>query len=146
MTSEDLASLHAVCFPDAPFSQEQVRSTLSLPATRFLAANDAFLIASVVAPEAEIITMGVHPRARRTGQARRLIETLQGEVSTIFLEVAVTNHSAIALYQRTGFVATGRRPDYYRGRHDPVDALCMTWTSAAAGRAIYQESVDPPTC
>lgn len=126
-------------------SIEQARKMLAMPTTRLFTAKDAFLMASVVPPEAEITDLGVHPRTRRTGQARRLIAELQDITDTIFLDVAETNTTAISLYQSSGFRVTGRRPHYYEVAGGYVDGLLMTWTSAAAAHANSQESVDPPT-
>lgn len=144
MTPEELAELHAQCFPNKPMSTDRARRMLAMPRICVLGGKDAFLMASVVPPEADITDMGVHPRARRTGQARRLIATLQAKVDKIFLEVAVSNTAAVALYQSTGFAITGRRPRYYEEEDGWVDALVMTWAAAGAGDAISVESVDPP--
>lgn len=125
-------------------SADRARSMLAMPTTRLLTVKDAFLLASIVPPEAEIVDFGVHPRARRRGQARRLMETLQAQVDAIFLEVAVTNAAAISFYKSTGFTCTGRRSDYYNEKGGYVDGLVMTWSSAGEAGRETQESVDPP--
>lgn len=82
----------------------------------------------VLADEAEILTVGVVPDARRHGTARRLIAALldaarvRGAVE-VFLEVRVDNTAALALYESEGFARIGLRPGYYD--HGRVDAVVM---------------------
>jgi ribosomal-protein-alanine N-acetyltransferase len=50
----------------------------------------------------------------------------QAGADSMFLEVAVDNAPAIALYEAAGFAAVGRRPGYYdRGAAGRVDALIL---------------------
>ncbi len=77
--------------------------------------------------EAEILTIGVAPTARRRGAARALVEAIADRAAAagaaaLFLEAAATNAAAVALYVSTGFEPVGRRPAYYR---DGDDALLM---------------------
>jgi ribosomal-protein-alanine N-acetyltransferase len=44
----------------------------------------------------------------------------------MFLEVAVDNAPAIALYRRFGLSQAGRRPRYYLTPAGPVDAIILT--------------------
>jgi ribosomal-protein-alanine N-acetyltransferase len=85
-------------------------------------------VASLLPPEAELEIIAVAPATQRKGVAVRLFEALIEEFYTayikgIMLEVRATNHPALELYRRLGFVETGHRPRYY---HDPVgDAILM---------------------
>ena len=70
-----------------------------------------------------IATIGVDIGARHQGLATRLLRRLERrKFDTISLHVAVINQSAIAFYERNGFVVT-RRVRHYYGRND--DALYM---------------------
>lgn len=85
------------------------------------------LISTIVADEAEIITMVVHPTHRRCGGARLLMREAcsawdHAGVHAAFLEVRETNQGAIMLYEGSGFVEVGRRRSYYR---DGTSALVM---------------------
>ena len=88
----------------------------------------------VVADEAHVMNLAVHPDHRRQGVARLLLTQLleagshRGAVATT-LEVRSTNRSAIALYSSFGFRRAGRRPGYYR---DGTDALIM-WRRPSKG-------------
>lgn len=103
-----------------------------------VAGIEGFVIARQAADEAEIITVATARKARRGGVGRSLIEHAIRElrregVSRLFLEVSETNHAALALYRKLGFVQVGRREAYYgKGGADtepetdlPVAALVM---------------------
>jgi [ribosomal protein S18]-alanine N-acetyltransferase len=87
-----------------------------------------FVAARRVADEAEILNIAVRPDFRRKGIASALLraaleEFLGAAVSRVFLEFRESNLPARELYQRHGFVPSGRRKGYYR--HPTEDALCM---------------------
>ena len=64
--------------------------------------------------EHEILFIGVDPAHRRQGIAQKLLkDQLAASRGTWFLEVRESNIPAINLYLSMGFVATGRRPNYY---------------------------------
>jgi ribosomal-protein-alanine N-acetyltransferase len=89
------------------------------------------LIMQVAADEAEILNFGVIPSARRRGLGRALLTAAESlarylGLRRIFLEVAVDNAPAIALYASQGYAELRRRKRYYR-RPDGsrADALVM---------------------
>ena len=133
MTPEQMASLHARCFPDRPWSAREIDDLMRSATVRSLVSpgEDGFLLARVLAPEAEILTLAVAPEARRRGVGSSLlgrwIAEMEGlSVTDLHLEVAADNASALALYDRHRFVAAGRRPRYYsRPGAQPVDAVLM---------------------
>ncbi|WP_298333068.1 ribosomal protein S18-alanine N-acetyltransferase [Asticcacaulis sp.] len=92
----------------------------------------AFVLISVVVDEAEILTIATDPAAQRRGHARALLQHLiahlgQRHIHSLFLEVAVDNPAAIALYEGLGFRQVGRRPLYYSRRGGAlVDALILS--------------------
>jgi len=83
----------------------------------------------VLADDAEILTVGVIPDARRRGLGAQLVTTLIDEARRrgavqVFLEVRVDNDAAKHLYEREGFSPMGLRRGYYdNGR---MDALTMS--------------------
>ena len=98
----------------------------------WVAAGDAslkgFLVARVVAGEAELLNIVVASTARRMGIGRSLmhswVEQMQQErAERLFLEVRVSNIGAIKLYESFGFSGTGKRVGYYQP--DLEDALVM---------------------
>lgn len=78
-----------------------------------------FVLSRMASDEAEILTIVIDPQARRHGIARQLLAVHLGLVAAagvrhMFLEVADSNHAAMALYRRFGFIEVGRRKAYYR--------------------------------
>lgn len=99
-------------------------------------------ILSAAAGEAHVLNVCVVPDAQGEGHGTRLMKRLIDlarwhQAERIFLEVRPSNERAIALYQRLGFAAIGRRPGYYPAEDGREDALVMALplTGAAAGRA-----------
>ena len=90
-----------------------------------------FILCRSIAGEAEILTLAVDPARRRRGAGRALVEAAAGMAATLgaeemFLEVAVDNPAALALYEAAGFARVGRRPGYYaRTDGADVDAVVM---------------------
>jgi len=90
----------------------------------------AFIVDVVLADDAEILTIGVVPEARRAGLARALIDDLarrarRKHARRIVLEVASDNFAAIRLYESKGFTLLGERPAYYRRARGKVDAYIL---------------------
>mgnify|MGYP000046820549 CR=1 FL=1 len=89
----------------------------------------AYAIISVVSVDAELLNISVDPRWQRRGIARTLLSAQIASIETLaenlFLEVRVSNHSAIALYGDLDFIEVGRRHKYYPGPKGREDALIM---------------------
>ncbi len=87
-----------------------------------------FLVARLVAGEAELLNVVVAMDARRMGIGRALmkhwIDKMKEEgAQKLFLEVRVSNKAAITLYRGFGFTDVGKRKAYYQP--DLEDALVM---------------------
>lgn len=121
----ELEHLHALCFPHKPWSAADF-ADLKKSGCDIVASQNGFIVYRAVLDEAELITIGVHPDARRGGIAATMIELMVRDlaargVKRVFLEVAENNHPARALYEKHGFAVVGRRPKYYDG----IDAILM---------------------
>jgi ribosomal-protein-alanine N-acetyltransferase len=133
MTPEALAKLHALAFTDTPrpWTAAEFAGLLAETSTILAGSPDGFAIGRVAGPEAEILTLAVHPEARRRGLATRLVRDLESAAAQrgaaeCLLEVAASNAPARALYAALGFEPIGRRPAYYvRSAAPPVDALVL---------------------
>ena len=128
MNHGSLAKLHKECFPEKNWSANEF-SELQKSGCEIIASENSFIIWRVAADEAEIITIGVRPSARRGGAASALVAVMENAVRNkgvkkIFLEVAADNGAAIKLYERNGFVRVGLRPKYYDG----IDGVIMEKT------------------
>jgi len=88
-----------------------------------------FAVAVLVPPEAELETVAVAPGFQRRGIGSQLLRDLvsalrSAGITLVHLEVRASNRPALALYRRTGFSESARRPGYYA---DPVeDATIMS--------------------
>jgi [ribosomal protein S18]-alanine N-acetyltransferase len=137
-----LQALYSDCFEE-PFGEEGFRSLLASPGMwAAIAWRDAavgceavgFVLARYAVGEAEIISIGVLPSARRCGIGAALLEdalcrSVVLGTKRIFLEVSEENPGAISLYRAAGFEEVGRREDYYQTKTKrTVAALIMRHT------------------
>jgi ribosomal-protein-alanine N-acetyltransferase len=80
-----------------------------------------------IAGESELLNIAVHPRYRRLGAGRKLME-FYIELSSrrgsraFYLEVNSSNQSAIRLYRSFSYQPFGARKKFYQGK---LDALLM---------------------
>ncbi len=82
------------------------------------------------AGEAHVLNVCVQQSWRKKGGGRMLMNCLLDEarrrnVSTVFLEVRVSNRSAIGLYESLGFNEVGHRRGYYPAAQGREDAFVM---------------------
>jgi ribosomal-protein-alanine N-acetyltransferase len=124
-----LAAIHAGAYPpDEAWPAAAFAAQLRLPGTfGLIDLAGGLILARVAADEAEILTLAVHPDARRRGIARMLLEAAVAGAAAMgaaamFLEVSEINHAARSLYETSGFHPAGRRRRYYP---DGSDALVM---------------------
>jgi [ribosomal protein S18]-alanine N-acetyltransferase len=99
-----------------------------------------YCVAMAGVDEMHLLNITIAPSARRRGHARRLLAELVHlcrlrRAGRLWLEVRESNDDARETYRRLGFVAVGRRKDYYpapEGRRE--DAIVMSLDIAEAGR------------
>jgi ribosomal-protein-alanine N-acetyltransferase len=124
-------SIERRSFP-TPWSLAMFVLELSKPSGICLAAvaNDA-LVGYVVCSRYDqvwhVMNVAVAPERRRAGIATTLLNRLlddAGRRLPFTLEVRVSNHQAIAMYERFGFRSAGVRPRYY---HDNGEDALIMW-------------------
>jgi ribosomal-protein-alanine N-acetyltransferase len=138
LDADALARIHATCF-EAAWDGASFRAFLNRPgmlafvATATDAAEtdlQAFILVQIAADEAEIISLGTHPPARRLGLARALLvhaaaEAARRSAGAMYLDVAEDNSAALALYRGLGFIVRARRKAYYQREGQSADALVL---------------------
>ena len=88
-----------------------------------------FIVAQRAADELEILNVAVAQSVRRSGAGTRLLNQALSwgaghHATRVHLEVRASNRTAIAFYNRHGFMVSGSRPRYYAS---PVeDAILLS--------------------
>ena len=131
----DIERIERSAYP-TPWSRSMFAGELAKPSSISLGAVDAdeefalvgYLIISRYVDAWHVMNVAVDPPYRRGGVATTMLEELfrltEGDGRRGYtLEVRVSNASAIALYERLGFHATGVRRGYYTDNRE--DALVM---------------------
>ena len=132
---EAMAAAHLHAFEEKSWREDEVEDLLDGEGIYGFVADDAgplgVILCRIAADEVEVLTVGVTPVARRHGVALALMLAAldvarEAATAEAFLEVAVDNEGAIALYVQLGFRKAGLRKSYYdRGVAGCVDALVM---------------------
>ncbi len=140
---DTLEDIHAASFASPWSADEQASLNEGAGVTTFVARRISatasrrpigFITVRQAADEAEILTMAVARRQRRSGVGRQLLNAalrhLYAErVGAVFLEVDPNNAAAVSLYTSTGFTVVGERSGYYASAGGPrKKALTMRLT------------------
>lgn len=130
----EVAQLEKKCFSD-PWSENGLRESLKKPAYRMLVAKEdgkvvGYIGAYMVADELNITNVAVDPDYRRRGIGRELINEMirhaeKNRMTTIYLEVRVSNTAAISLYRAAGFDNAGIRKNFYDNPTEDGKIMCM---------------------
>jgi ribosomal-protein-alanine N-acetyltransferase len=129
-----LAEIHRLGFEPAWTAKELAVLCETPGAFALIASNQhgpaGFVLCRVAADEAEVLTIATLPEFRRRGVGSALLDQAlivagQRGARSVFLEVALDNAGALALYAARGFREVGRRPRYYARVGGDVAALIM---------------------
>ncbi len=126
-------AIEQVSYP-TPWTRASFAAEIAKPQSRSLGAvaPDGSLLGYVILSRYvdawHVMNVAVAPEARRAGVATTLLEgifraTRDEELGGYTLEVRVTNHGAIALYEQLGFRTRGVRRGYYTDNRE--DAMIM---------------------
>ena len=131
-----IAELEKLCFSD-PWSEKSIETELTCRLSLWLVALEedkvvGYVGSQTVIDETDMMNIAVHPDYRRQGIAEKLIDALISALKEkgsrgLMLEVRASNESAIALYQKLGFIQVGRRPNYYRNPKEDALILRKEW-------------------
>ncbi len=97
----------------------------------------------LIADEAHISTLAVHPLHRRRGIGEQLLrEALQMAIAKgaeiVTLEVRASNQAALELYEKFDFEVVGKRAGYYRDNREDAVLMTLRDTWRWNGRAIIR--------
>ena len=88
-----------------------------------------FVVLRTIIDQAELQNISIHNDCQLLGYGEYLlnhgINNLADSVNQVYLEVRVSNFSAIRLYNKMGFLEMGQRRDYYPTEFGREDALTM---------------------
>ncbi len=122
--AEALAAIHAAAFPPGErWTAQAFRELLESPGVfGALDSRGGLVLARCAGGEAEILTLAVHPAARRRGVGRALLLRAAAAAgdAPVFLEVAADNAGALALYRAARFEQCGCRAGYYGPGRDAL--------------------------
>jgi len=127
-------------FP-TPWSRWNFIAELTQPISHFLVTGPAapdpwqlwgYIVFWIAAEEMHLLNLAVHPKQRRRGLARFLLnEALERSrglgAKVAWLEVRPSNEAALALYASLGFKEVGRRPGYYEDTKEDAILLALSW-------------------
>lgn len=90
----------------------------------------AYVVMSIAAGEAHILTLVVDPEFQGQGYAKKILQhaldlARERNTESVYLEVRPTNERAIGLYQKAGFNEIALRKGYYPAENGNEDALVM---------------------
>lgn len=125
---DDVVSIEEQSFP-APWTRALFEREITVPISHFFIVKDNETVIGyggywLVADEASIVNLAVHPMRRGAGVGRGIIQFLIEDARkrgarSLFLEVRKGNVAAQRLYASCGFEPAGTRSRYY-GDEDAV--------------------------
>lgn len=135
MTSDDLASVFAIeqVSHPSPWPMKGLQESLQNHVAYVLEQDGAvigFAFVQRILDEAHLLDIAIAPPHRGMGLGRELLRQLMDDVlvsgvTIWFLEVRVSNITAISLYQSLGYNELSLRRNYYDGPDGKEDALLM---------------------
>ncbi len=129
---DSVAELEALCFAH-PWTADGLKTLTGEGGVGFAAIDDGGRVISyagmvLAADMGDITDVATNPDFRRQGISRAVMERLldfavENRLTSVALDVRVSNVGAIALYEGLGFEIAGKRPRFYRT--PPEDAYVM---------------------
>lgn len=127
-----ISEMEKECFPEEPWNFQMLASSFESEAFTGVIAEDGDEIAgyggiTVAADSADIDNIAVTEPYRRSGVGTKILKALcaaaaEKGVNKVFLEVRVSNSSAMSMYLKNGFKGAYARTRYYT---DGEDCLVM---------------------
>jgi ribosomal-protein-alanine N-acetyltransferase len=130
---DQIVNIEKICF-SLPWSKASFENELKNEYAYYQCAEESGKIAGYmgmwrIIDECHITNVAVLPEYRNRGIAGKLIQKMVeickcSEISSMTLEVRVSNIPAINLYKKFGFFSVGKRPNYYT---KPAEDALIMW-------------------
>lgn len=134
-----LGELEKLCFT-IPWSEESLRTFVTDTKIRrcfvcedltYIPRTIGYIGIQFVCDEAEIANLAVHPDRRNEEIGKALLEEakrfcIHNGIKVLHLEVRSGNDTAIGLYERFGFLRSGRRKGYYEDSGEDAFIYSLT--------------------
>lgn len=125
--AKEIADIEADCFSDN-WSENAVRMQIERRQIVVYRENGEILgycIFMTAADEGEILRIAVNKNKRKNGIGKKILNfamntMIERGAVTLFLEVRASNEDAIRLYEKSGFIKTGVRKNYYENKEDAI--------------------------
>lgn len=136
MGVEDIASIMRIepTIYSHPWTEGNFRDSLNAGYSAWVVLSDhriiAYALLTISMDEAQLLNLSVEKSRQNQGIGRFLLTHIlslakQHGARNVFLEVRVSNHAAIALYETMGFCEMAVRRGYYPAKIGREDALLM---------------------
>ena len=136
MNLEDLSDVFFIEKKAYPFPWSKSLFEQAITSTKYCCVVElnnsiiGYAIISFVVGEAELLNICIDPDQQGKGYANTLLSHIteyaaEADNHEMYLEVRVSNSSAIHLYEKMGFNEIGRRKNYYPGKDGREDAILM---------------------
>lgn len=104
----------------------------------------AYAIYQVLVDSAELLNIGVKSSWHRKGIGRHLlgniVNSLEPDIKSLFLEVRVFNKTAREFYESLGFAEIGLRPNYYPApRNHPIKKKSVAKSNSISNRHMLSK-------
>ena len=136
MKEEDLESVIRMeenSYPD-PWKKEGFIEEINADHALALVMEDTtgvvgYAVSILTGEDADLVKITIDEKERRKGYGRKLLDEVLKElrnrgIQATTLEVRASNEPAITLYERTGFVSEGIRPNFYA---NPTEDAVIYW-------------------
>lgn len=117
-----------------PWSEKSFQDSIAREDTIFLVSEKNGIITGYIGmyvsfEEADVTNVAVAPEYRKKGYGEALVSAIierarQKQIENIFLEVRISNFSAISLYEKLKFEHMGVRKNFYQYPQEDAVLMC----------------------
>jgi len=132
VTPKQMSALHKRAFPNTRnWSTAEFETLVQKPTTILTQSEFGFACGQLIAPDCDLLTIAIDPKAQGKGHGKSLLAKFLGEIALsgarrCLLEVDADNKRLVRFYQAAGFQEINRLVGYYtRSDGSKSDACIM---------------------